>query len=171
MKTARAVILDLRGYMNNAAFEFLAHFISHALPTPRFRAPIVAIRGLGGFQDWGWTLWPAAPQLGARLIVLAEARAVSATETLLQMIHDNHLATIVGEPTAGTNGDVNSFLVPGGFTVRFTGLRTSAPDDSTIQGKGIQPDRVVHPTIEGIRAGQDEVLAAAISLAQQPAPW
>jgi C-terminal processing protease CtpA/Prc len=99
-----------------------------------------------------------------------DARAVSAIETFLQMVHDNQLATLVGEPTAGTNGDVNTFAVPGGFDVRFTGLRTSAPDGSTIQGHGIVPDQVVHPTLEGIRAGRDEILEAAIATAQRQAP-
>jgi C-terminal processing protease CtpA/Prc len=82
------------------------------------------------------------------------------------MVRDHHLATLVGEPTAGTNGDVNSFVVPGGFEVRFTGLRTSAVDGSTVQGHGIIPDRIVHPTLGGIRAGRDEILEAAVRLAQ-----
>lgn len=163
---ARAVILDGRGHVRSATFEFLAHFISRAVKTPQFRAPVVTVRPHGEYQDWGWNLWPAEPQLECRLIVLTEARAVSAGETLLQMIHDNHLATIVGEPTAGTNGDVNTFYVPGGFSVRFTGLRASGPDGSTIQGHGIVPDHIVHPTIDGIRAGRDEVLEAAVSLAR-----
>ena len=111
-------------------------------------------------------LWPAAPFLKCHLIVLTDARAISAAETLLQIVRDNHLATLIGEPTAGTNGDVNTFSVPGEFEIRFTGLRTAAVDGSTIQGHGIIPDNVVHPTIEGIRAGRDEILEAGIAAAQ-----
>jgi C-terminal processing protease CtpA/Prc len=54
--------------------------------------------------------------------------------------------------------------------VRFTGLHVSAPDGSTIQGHGITPDQIVHPTLEGIRAGRDEILEAAIATAQWLAP-
>jgi len=83
------------------------------------------------------------------------------------MIRDNHLGTFIGETSAATNGNVNTFSVPGGFLIRFTGLRVSAPDGSTVQGHGIAPDQVVQPTIAGIRAGRDEVLKAGIAAAQR----
>jgi hypothetical protein len=167
MIRARAVILDLRGYITDDAFAFLAHFISKTIPSPIFRVPVVAVRPSGVYQDEGWMLWPASPHLRCQLIVLTDARALSAAETLLQMIRDNRLGIFIGEPTAGTNGNVNDFVAPGGFEVRFTGLRTSGPDHSTIQGHGIVPDQVVHPTVAGIVAGRDEILEAAIATAQR----
>jgi hypothetical protein len=170
LRAARAVILDLRGYIKNEAFEFLAHFISSPIPSPLFRTPVVSVLSVKGYEDSDWILWPAEPRLTSRLIVLIDTRALSAAETLLQIIRDNHLGMFVGEPTAGTNGDVNNFTAPGGFEIRFTGVRASAPDGSTIQGNGILPDRVVHPTLEGIRLGRDEILEAAIAVAKQSGP-
>jgi hypothetical protein len=168
LQSARAVILDLRGYFSDDVFNLLSHFISHPIPSPEFRAPIVSPTSRGGYEDESWLLWPTAPSLNCRMFVLLDTRAVSAVETALQIIHDNHLATLIGEASAGTNGNVNTFSVPGGFEVRFTGLRTSAPDGSTVQGRGITPDQVVHPSLEGIRAGRDEILEAAIAAAQRP---
>ena len=168
LRRARTVILDMRGAFDNGVFEFLAHFIEHEVRSPGLEIPIVSVQANGGPQDIGWLLWPAAPLLTCHLIVLSDVRAVSAIETALQIIRDNHLGTLVGETSAGTNGDVNTFSVSGGFEVRFTGLRVSSPDGSTIQGHGITPDLIVHPTIGGIRAGVDEVLEAAVTLAQAP---
>jgi hypothetical protein len=170
LKGSQAVILDVRGYIKNEAFEFLAHFIQQSVPSPELRTPIASVLPSAVYQDQGWRLWPAMPHLDCRMIVLVDARAVSAAETLLQIIRDNHLATFIGEPSAGTNGNVNTFLVAGGFDVRFTGLRVSAPDGSTIQGHGITPDQLVHPTLEGIRDGRDEILEAGIAAARVPAP-
>lgn len=170
LKNARAVILDMRGYIKNGVFDFLAHFLKHEVSSPKLEIPIVSVYPDGERQDVGWLLWPAAPPLTARLVVLTDVRAVSAAETVLQILHDNHLATFVGESSAGTNGDVNTFGVPGGFEVRFTGMRVSGPDGSTIHGRGITPDVIVHPTAQGVRAGRDEILEAGIAIAQRLLP-
>jgi C-terminal processing protease CtpA/Prc len=83
------------------------------------------------------------------------------------MIHDNHVATTVGEPTGGTNGNIAEAILPGGFIMHFTGMRVPLSDGTAIQGKGIAPDHIVHPTLEGVRAGHDEVLMAAVALASK----
>jgi C-terminal processing protease CtpA/Prc len=49
--------------------------------------------------------------------------------------------------------------------LRFTGDRVPFPDGSALQGRGIVPDLIVHPTLEGVRAGRDEILEAGIELA------
>jgi C-terminal processing protease CtpA/Prc len=86
-------------------------------------------------------------------------------ETILQIISDNHLATLVGESSGGTNGNVAEAILPGGFIMHFTGLRVPLSDGTAIQGKGISPAHIVHPTLEGVRAGRDEILIAAVALA------
>jgi hypothetical protein len=49
------------------------------------------------------------------------------------------LAAIVGEPTAGTNGNVNPFRLPGGYTVSWTGMKVLKHDGSQHHGIGILP--------------------------------
>jgi C-terminal processing protease CtpA/Prc len=101
---------------------------------------------------------------------LIDSRAMSAAETCLQILRDNQLATFLGENSGGTNGNIATATTPGGFEIFFTGMRASGPDGSTIQGHGIVPDQVVHPTLDGIRAGRDEILEAAVAAAQRLAP-
>ena len=72
------------------------------------------------------------------------------------------LAEIVGQPTAGTNGNVNPFTIPGGFTIVWTGMRVLKHDGSQHHGVGIQPTIPASRTIEGIVEGRDELLEVAI---------
>jgi C-terminal processing protease CtpA/Prc len=68
----------------------------------------------------------------------------------------------VGTPTSGTNGDITSFVLPGDIGVTFTGQGVRHADGRQLQRVGLQPHVLVAPTIEGIRAGRDEVLEAAL---------
>ena len=81
-------------------------------------------------------------------------------------IADRKLATIVGSPTAGANGNVVAFTVPGGFRIAFTGMRVTGHDGQAQHHLvGITPDVPLEPTIAGVRAGRDEVLKRALAIA------
>ena len=64
--------------------------------------------------------------------------------------------TLIGNHTAGANGDVVSFYVPGEIRLTFSG------GAAWMQGKGIQPDILITPTIKGIQQGRDEILERAV---------
>jgi hypothetical protein len=165
LTTAHAIILDMRGYPTTAVFGILGHFSDTEIMSPNMQYPLL---GSKDYETFYWTLRPMRPRLRAKVICLLDGRAVSAAETVLQVIHDHHLATLVGEPSAGTNGNVATVQLPAGFSIRFTGMRVLLRDGTAIQTRGIVPDHVVHPTLEGMRAGRDEVLEVALSLAQRP---
>jgi hypothetical protein len=164
LASARTVIMDIRGYPTNAAFSILGHFGDKEIHSPEWQVPII---GSDDYKTSFWTIRPMKPRLNARIICLLDGRAVSAAESVLQILHDNHLATLVGEVSAGTNGNVKVVQLPGGFSMRFTGMRVRLRDGTVLQGKGIVPDHIVHPTLEGVRAGRDEILDEALSLAGQ----
>ena len=74
-----------------------------------------------------------------------------------------HLGEIVGEPTAGTNGNVNQVALPGGYAFAFTGMKVLKHDGSRHHLVGILPTIPVHRTLAGIAAGRDELLEAAMA--------
>jgi C-terminal processing protease CtpA/Prc len=74
------------------------------------------------------------------------------------------LAPIVGEPTAGTNGNVNPFTLPGGYTIRWTGMKVLKHDGSRHHGVGILPTVPVSRTIRGVAEGRDEQLERAAAI-------
>jgi len=69
----------------------------------------------------------------------------------------------VGSPTDGADGDVSFFYAPGNIMIYFTGDDVRWGDGSQQQRIGLIPDIAIVPTIEGIRAGRDEVLQRAVA--------
>jgi hypothetical protein len=164
LQHARAIILDERGVPTDVAPTVLGHFIDHAIDSPTWQIPVLES---GSYQTSHWQIRPALPRLHAQLTVLTDGRVTSYGETLLQMVRDHQLATLVGEPSGGTNGNIAEAILPGGFIMHFTGMRVPLSDGTAIQGKGIIPEHVVHPTLQGIREGRDDVLMAAVALAEK----
>lgn len=72
---------------------------------------------------------------------------------------------MVGSTTAGADGNVSRILLPGDVEGIISGIGVFYPDGAPTQRVGIIPDVVVRPTIDGTRAGRDEVLEAGVSYA------
>ena len=73
----------------------------------------------------------------------------------------------VGNQTAGADGNVVVFNYLGGYQTAISGLGIMYPDGRLSQREGIAIDIEIQPSIEGLRAGRDEVLEKAIELAKQ----
>lgn len=165
LATARAIIMDMRGYPTNTAFSILGHFTDTELRSPTMKTPLV---GTDAYEISSWGIRPVAPRLKARLIVLMDGRSISAAETVLQIIKDHQLALLLGEPSSGTNGNVAVVALPGGFSMRFTRMRVELAGGQPLQGQGIRPDRIVQTSMRGVLSGRDEALEAAIAVARSP---
>jgi C-terminal processing protease CtpA/Prc len=92
-----------------------------------------------------------------------DARAISYAESVLGIVEAYRLAELVGEPTAGTNGNVIRLSLGSGYTVTWTGMKVRKHDGSRHHGVGILPTIHVSKTLAGVRAGRDEQLEAAIA--------
>jgi hypothetical protein len=161
---ARAIIFELRGYMN-AAFSILGHFTDRVMLGPVADIPIVTARGPSGSEQSQPSIAPRLPRLSAKLIFLVDGRTASAPETLLEYVTHYKLGRVVGEPTGGTNGNPTSFETLGGLRVRFTGMRILGQDGRLLHGHGFQPDVLVQPTASALSKGRDEILEKAIAVA------
>ena len=95
--------------------------------------------------------------------MLIDERAISQSEHTALGFEQVADTVFVGTPTAGANGDVTSFFLPGGMQVYFTGHDVRHADGRQLQRVGILPDVEVAPTLAGIRAGRDEVLERAVA--------
>jgi C-terminal processing protease CtpA/Prc len=82
----------------------------------------------------------------------------------MSFIEHYKLAEIVGQSTAGANGNVNPFAIPGGFRVTWTGMKVTKHDGSQHHLVGIQPTIPMERTIAGIREGRDELLEKALEV-------
>jgi len=172
LEKSKAIICDLRGYPKSSP-DFITHLlktddtVSAWMQVPRIVYPDQ--ERILGFAKYNWKrmMKPAKPYLGDKKIVfIIDGSAISYAESYMGYIEGYYLATIVGQPTAGTNGNVNTFELPGGYSIRFTGMKVLKHNGSQHHGIGILPDVYVNKTIRGIKEGRDEFLEKAIEIAK-----
>ncbi|MCP5103003.1 MAG: peptidase S41 [bacterium] len=169
LEKARAIICDLRGYPNGN-HNLISHLLKEKDTSKEWMwVPHVIYPDYEKvtFRKTGWQVEPLKPRLTAKIFFLVDGRAISYAESYMGLIEHYKLATIVGQTTAGTNGNVNPFTLPGGYYLSWTGMRVVKHDGSQHHGVGIIPDVPVDRTIEGVRAGRDEFLEKAIELAEK----
>jgi len=167
---AEAVVFDVRGYPEGGNQELLQHLSSETLRSAHFEVPKITYpdrRKIAGYTGGRWTLPPKSPQFSGEVAFLTDGRAISYAESIMGIVEHYDLGTIVGQPTAGTNGNVNPFTLPGKYQVYWTGMRVQKHDRSQHHLVGIRPDVEAMRTVEGVRAGTDEVLRTALRVLDQ----
>jgi C-terminal processing protease CtpA/Prc len=171
---ARGVVFDLRGYPkgNHAV-------LSHLLSTPDTSGAWMRIPQVvhpdqerpAGTTRSGWWLQPAAPHIAGKVVFITDGRAISYAESFMSFVEHYRLGEIVGQATAGTNGNVNVLVLPGGYRVPWTGMRVLKHDGSQHHLVGIQPTIPATRSIAGVREGRDELLERALAVIRgEPRP-
>jgi C-terminal processing protease CtpA/Prc len=166
LAAARGVIFDLRGYPNGN-HQVLSHLLREPDRDPAWmKVPLIVLPDREGwtFDEMGWNLTTAEPHIGGRVAFLTDGRAISYAESFMSFVEYYKLGEIVGEPTAGANGNVNPFTLPGGYSVSWTGMKVVKHDGSRHHTIGILPTVPCRRTIAGVAAGRDELLEKALEV-------
>lgn len=168
LEKADGIICDLRGYPRDND-GFISHLLKENDTSDSWmRIPKIIYpnqKNRIGFDNRNWSLEAKKPYLGDKKIVfITNGRAISYAESYMGFIRGYNLATIVGQPTAGTNGNALSFGLLGGYSISWTGMKVVKHDGSQLYAIGILPDIYVAKTIEGVKAGEDEFLNKAIEV-------
>lgn len=166
--SAPGVVFDLRGYPKGN-HQILGHLLGEPDQRKWMHVPHIT-RPDRHSVDWlklGWNLQPAAPRIGGAVVFLTDGRAISYAESVMGFVEGYRLGQIVGSETAGANGNVHFLAVPGGFRVRWTGMKVLRHDGERLHGIGIPPTRRARPTLAGFRAGRDEVLEAGLAAIEE----
>jgi C-terminal processing protease CtpA/Prc len=170
LEKAKGIVFDLRGYPTVSPM-IISYLIDSPVTSARWMVPIVTTPDHANVVEYEtggrWNLQPIAPRLKAKIAFLTDGRAISYAESYMGIIEAYKLAEIVGEPTAGTNGNINSFTLPGGYTIIFTGMKVLKHDGSQHHGVGINPTVPVSRTIRGVREKRDEQLERAVAIVSQ----
>jgi C-terminal processing protease CtpA/Prc len=174
LKRADAIIFDMRGYPRNLKnpIAILGHLTQTTMVSAQFLVPEIVSPDpksvvLHGGGDWH--ISPASPYFKAKRLFLVDGRVISYAESIMGIVEYYKLGEILGSPTAGTNGDVDQYVLPGDYKLTWTGMKVLKQDGATHHGVGIQPTVPVSPTRAGIAAGKDEVLERALREARQRA--
>jgi len=159
---AKVLLLDLRTYPSEfVVFALGQHLVENPAPFALFTAGSASDPG-----SFAWTdsigLEPAPPRFEGTVAILVDESSMSQSEYTAMAFRTAPGAIVVGSQTAGADGNVSEIPLPGGLSGLMSGIGVFHPDRRPTQRIGIVPDVVVHPTIEGLRAGRDEVLEAAV---------
>jgi hypothetical protein len=126
----------------------------------------VAYLRLKRFDDAesGDVIHPAGKRFTGKVFVLVDANNSSATFQFAQIVQQNQLGTLVGQPTGGNQRGINGGAF---FFLRLPNSKiemdlpligsfpaTERPDS------GLTPDILITPAVDDIAAGRDPVLAA-----------
>jgi hypothetical protein len=168
LSSAKGLILDVRGYVTRTSYLVLAALADGPLASPYWTIPTRTSPDDSAvtFGSERWLILPSPRRFSGRVVFLTDGRAASAAETVMSIVAAHKLGTIVGERTAGTNGNPATVDVGGGFGLRLTGMRVLNHARQPFHRTGIEPDLIVRPTAAGVLAARDEVLEAAIRVAQ-----
>jgi hypothetical protein len=158
----KGLIIDLRNYPSEfVVFELGPLLVNKTTPFARFT--YADLNHPGAFH---WTqpisLVPSEPHYTGKVIILVDEMTQSQAEYTTMAFRVAPGAVVIGNTTAGADGNVSPFSLPGGLSSMISGIGVFYPDKTPTQRFGIIPDIKVRPTIAGIRAGRDEVLEQAL---------
>lgn len=138
----RALVFDLRDYPALDFDKVLSHIIDTAISTsPMFHTPLSCFpnREHIHYSESFEQLQPVLPRIDIPVFFLSSHNTISWGETVLMLVKGYGLGTIIGTPTAGTNGDATSIPLPM-FSFRMTAIKATNVDGSRHHGVGVNPD-------------------------------
>lgn len=164
LHNTKGIIIDLRHYPKSFDWHSLGSFFaSKVTPFARFTTINTNNPGEVNFGEID-EIPQSSITYSGKLIVIVNEESQSAAEYYTMALRAGDNTTVIGHRTAGADGNVSRFSLPGGITTAITGIGVYYPDGSQTQRIGIIPDIEVQPTIAGIKARRDELLERAITL-------
>ncbi len=166
MKT-KGMVIDMRCYPSEVIFPELSRYL---LPSrkifARFTAGNIKTPGLFCFTDTAAAGDYYNPNYyyKGKVVILVNEMTQSQAEFTTMAFRVSPNATVLGSTTAGADGNVSFFTLPGDITTAISGIGVYYPDGKETQRIGIVPDVVVNPTVNGIRKHHDEVLEKAVEI-------
>lgn len=161
----KAIIIDLRNYPAYIYWLVSRYINKEKRDFARIYAPDVTYPGKFKFKKNSKTGVKNKKGYSGKVIILVDDESISRSEYTIMAFQTAENVITVGSQTVGADGDVASYELVGGGKVYYTGIGVLYPDGSESQRKGVKIDKIVKPTINGIREGRDEVLEKAIEIA------
>jgi len=163
LSAAKGIIFDVRGYPKEDVTFILQHLTNDTLKSNKFLVPVLTRPNSTRLDTAkGWILPPMEPKIYCRVIFLTDAHAISYAESFMGIVENYKLGLIFGENTAGTNGNVNNYVLPGSYNIMWTGMKVIKNDDSNLHGVGIIPTMKISKTIKSLKNGEDAVYLEAL---------
>ncbi|MCC6290365.1 MAG: hypothetical protein IT249_21015 [Chitinophagaceae bacterium] len=159
---AKAIIFDLRNYPKSLYPKLSNYLNAERKPFVRFTMPMVDFPGMYAYSKDHYTGKKNKFPFQGLTVLLIDERTQSMAELTVMALQTASNVTLIGNHTAGADGDVVTIPLPGGYRVSMSSIGVYYPDGKETQRIGITPDVEIRPTIEGLRKGKDEVFEEVI---------
>ena len=164
LHTTKGLILDLREYPNET-INYAFYRILSDKSRPFFKSTTPNLSNPGEFVLTKSVYTGRGKEAyGGKTVILIDENSQSHAEFCTMMYRTIPNSTVIGNTTAGADGNVVCILLPGGVCSYFSGIGIYYPDGTETQRVGIIPDIYVWPTVKGIKDGRDELLEKALEL-------
>lgn len=164
--TVKTIIVDMRGYPSYDNYRFINNYL---LPgKTHVSTMFLPEKYLPGYffpneEYWGEE-GVERNHFKGRILVLVDGRTMSAGEYSTMVLQAIEGTVVIGSRTAGADGTLIQLPLAGGMVGSFSSMGVYYPNGTPTQGVGVKIDKIVEPTIEGIKAGRDEVLERAVEI-------
>ena len=156
------LIIDLRQYPGYSFYHEISSylgdsekiFVQVAFPSQSIPGTFVTDSMKRTAESWEYR---------GEIVVLTNEMSLSNAEYTVMSLQNAENVTVMGEETIGADGNVARLPLPGNIELLFTSLGVHTTEMGQTQRVGLPPDIEVHPTIEGIKEGRDELLEAAVA--------
>lgn len=167
ISSSEGLIIDLRCYPG----EFMVYpFGALLVPKPTTFCKVttadIQYPGSFSFTSSGSIGYFNPSYYKGKVVILINENTQSQAEFTAMAFRVAPQAIVIGSTTAGADGDISIINLPGGLSTIISGMGIFYPDGRETQRIGIIPDIEICPTIEGIKAGRDELLEKAIEIIQ-----
>lgn len=164
--TARGLIFDLRGYPADMYIDDILGRLTEETvsgPIGRIYNTVYPDRVDQTFEDISVPIEPIESSFDGKAVFLGYEGSISHPEFILTYVKNNSLGTIIGNPTAGSNGNISLYTIPPSIDYgTMTMLELLNDDESQTHLFGIEPDIYIERTLEGVKNEEDEFIDAAI---------
>jgi len=149
------LVLDLRG--NPGGLSVMASGISGWLSDREFQLGTMHLRR----GHLGFTVTPQAGAFLGPVAVLIDSSSASTSEIMAAGLQEAKRARVFGEPSAGAALPSLFRALPTGDLLQYAVADMQTPAGVTLEGQGVTPDEIIHPTAADLAAKRDPVREAA----------
>lgn len=173
-KNTEGIIIDLRHYPSTVITYLLSEYIiprqtvfsyigmpNQAMPGAFYNQEMLA--GKGVMKEQMDDIRTFEPYQG-KVVILMDEGSQSQSEFAIMALRQAPNATVVGSPSIGADGNVVKVSLPGRVIFGMSSLGVYTPEGGQTQRCGLKPDIECYPTLDGIKAGKDELIEKAIEV-------
>ncbi len=167
-ENTKGIIIDMRCYPSDfMPFTFGSYIKNFLSPFVIFTYGSLLYPGLFTCNTPLFNGKGSSDNYKNKVVVIVNETTQSQAEYTTMAFQSSSNVTVIGSTTAGADGNISQFALPGGINTVFSGIGVLYPDKTETQRTGVKIDVSIKPTIKGFREGKDELLEKAISIINQ----